>query len=118
MRRIGLLAAAIVLTSASWTFAQDTTRGEFSGGWRYYHASLASVPRSFEIANPNDFPKGWYGDVAFNLSPKFAVVGEGGGTYFRDHVSRTSGILTTDESLEVRRKAPATLSSRSMAAQR
>ena len=55
-----------------------------------------------ELESPNDFLKGWYADVAFNVSPKFAIVGEAGGTYHNDAISRVSGTVTFDESVEIK----------------
>lgn len=103
MRILGLSVTCLLWLSAfaPSAFAQDTSRGEYSGGWRYYHATLNSTVYTVEIKKPNDFPKGWYGDLAFNLSPKFAIVGEAGGTYFRDDFKRTSGSVVTEESAEI-----------------
>jgi hypothetical protein len=76
-------------------FAQDTSRGELSGGWRYYHATIQGLaPIAFNL---NDFPQGWYGDVAANLSPKFAVVGEAGGTYSSNERSLSSATRETSD---------------------
>jgi hypothetical protein len=101
MRRLGVLVTAVLLTSAASAFADDTSKGEVSGGWRYYHATIASSV-SLTGANPaNDFPKGWYGDVAGNLSPKFAIVGEVGGFYRSDDKTTTIGSTTTAESSDI-----------------
>jgi hypothetical protein len=100
-RRFGPLLAGVLLIVASPAVAQDESRGEFSVGWRYYHATISSVVDPFRVASPNDYPQGWYADVAVNLSPVFAIVGEAGGSYHSDETSRTSGTSTTTESLEV-----------------
>jgi hypothetical protein len=97
MRRFGLLVTGVLLTVAQPVFAQDTSRGEFSAGWRYYHASINSVVPQVRF-NVNDFPEGWYGDVAANLSPIFAIVGEAGGTYYSDEKSTSSTFSSTRES--------------------
>ena len=39
MRQLGMLVTA-VLVSATAAFAQDTSKVEVSGGWRYYHATI------------------------------------------------------------------------------
>ena len=49
----------------------------------------------------DDFSKGWYADVSGNLSPKFAVVGEVGGTYQKDASTQTQGALTNDEASDI-----------------
>jgi hypothetical protein len=87
--------------SAGSAFAQDESRGEFSLGWRYYHATINSVVDPIQVTQPNDYPKGWYADAAVNLSPKFAIVGEAGGTYFSDDFSSPSGIVTIEESYDL-----------------
>ena len=70
-------------------------------GWRDYHVALSSVVDPIELDVPNDYPKGWYADVAVNLSPKFAIVGEAGGTYHSDDISRTTGSVSISESAEI-----------------
>ena len=101
-RRLALLAAGALLTVSSPAFAQDTSRVEISGGGRYYHATLNSIVDPFQLERPNDFPEGWYGDIAVNLSEKFAIVGEAGGNYHRDELSRPGTFLSTTESIEIR----------------
>jgi hypothetical protein len=103
MRRpFALLVFGALLTLSSSAFAQDTSRVEVSGGGRYYHVSLNSIVDPFELERPNDFPEGWYADIAVNLSEKFAIVGEAGGNYIRDEFSSQATFLTTTESVEVR----------------
>jgi hypothetical protein len=102
MRRFTLLVAGLLLTTAGPALAQDTSKGEVSGGWRYYHTAvpLSSFPFSTALLD-NDYPKGWYADVSGNLSPKFAIVGEVGGTYYRKNTS--SGVsVVTEESRELK----------------
>jgi hypothetical protein len=101
-RRLALLAAGTLLMFSSPAVAQDRSRVELSGGGRYYHATLNSVVDPFQLERSNDFPEGWYADVAMNLSEKFAIVGEAGGTYHHDEFSSTGTFVSTDESLEIR----------------
>ena len=96
------LVAGALLTVSTPAFAQDTSRVEVSGGGRYYHAALNSVVDPFQLERPNDFPNGWYADVAANLSEKFAIVGEAGGNYHRDEFSSPGTFLSTSESVEIR----------------
>jgi hypothetical protein len=95
MRRLGVLVVGVLLLAARSTFADDTSKGEISGGWRYYHAIINSRVSLAGPGEVNDFAKGWYVDVAGNVSPKFAVVGEVGGTYEHDSTTQTQGIVTT-----------------------
>ena len=101
MRRLGVLVTAVVLMTAGSAFAQDESRGEFSLGWRYYHGTINSVVDPIQVPQPNDYPKGWYADIAVNASPKFAIVGEAGGTYFKDSYSSPSNIVSIEESYDL-----------------
>ena len=102
MRPLGWLVTGVLLLGACPSFAQDSSKGEVSAGWRYYHATINSAV-SLGGTNPvNDFSKGWYVDVSGNLSPKFAVVGEIGGTTQRDSQSQTQGVVTTSESSSIK----------------
>lgn len=101
MRLSGSIAALLLLTAAAPVFAQDTSRGEVTAGWRYHHVTLSDIPVTSGLAVPNDYPEGWYADVATNLSPKFALVGEAGGTYHRDELASTTGNLTSEASLDI-----------------
>jgi hypothetical protein len=83
-------------------FAQDSSHGELSAGLRYYHATINSVVTPIQLPLPNDYPKGWYADVAINVSPKFAIVGEAGGTYHADEDGTTTGPVSTQESFDVK----------------
>jgi hypothetical protein len=98
MRRLGWLATGVLLLAAPSAFAEDTSKGEVSLGWRYYHATFASMVPLGATTQVNDYSKGWYADVSGNLSPKFAVVGEVGSTYQSDDSTQTLGIVTTSES--------------------
>ena len=102
MPRLGVLVTGVLLMVVGTASAQDTSRGEVSGGWRYYHATLSSVIRPIQVRVPTNYPKGWFADAAVNLSPKFAIVGEAGGTYFNDDFSSTTGVVSVKESLDVR----------------
>lgn len=102
MRRLGLLATGVLLLAAPSAFADDTSKGEVSAGWRYYHTTIRSAV-ALTGSNPtNDFSKGWYADVSGNVSPKFAVVGEVGGLRENGGTSTTSGVVTTNESSHVK----------------
>ena len=102
MRRLGVLVTGVLLMIAAPAFAQDTSRGEFSAGWRYYHATLSSVARPIQVQVPHNHPKGWYADASANLSPKFAIVGEAGGTYISDDFSSTTGAVSIHESFDLK----------------
>jgi hypothetical protein len=102
MRRVELLICGVLLTDASPAFAQDESRGEVSAGWRYHHAVISSVVNPIQLPQPNDYPTGWYADVSLNVSPKFAIVGDVAGTYFKDDVSTATGVVSVQESLDVR----------------
>lgn len=99
MRRLVWLLPGVLLTIAGPALAQDTSHGELSAGWRYYHATIDSIATGIQLPSPNDFPKGWYADVAVNVSPKFAIVGEAGGTYYSDEME-TTGTISTRETLD------------------
>ena len=101
MRRLGLLAGGVLLLAAHSAFADDTSKGEVSGGWRYYHATIRSSVALSGPSTVNDFSRGWYVDVSGNLSPKFAVVGDIGGTSQRDDRSQTQGVVTTAEASNI-----------------
>src|SRR5262245_47081885 len=112
MRRLGVLVLAVVLIAARSASAQDTSRGEVSGGWRYYHLTFDGTTSPIPTRNP---PKGWYADAAINLLPILAIVGEAGGSYeSNDFSSSGNGIsvaITTDVKLHtfmggVRLRAP------------
>lgn len=101
-RAVFVFATAVLLTTlVAPAAAQDTSRGEVTGGWRVHHATFGTVPVMSELPRPNDFPSGWYADVAANLSPKFALVGEVGGTTLKDETSRSVGFTTISESIDV-----------------
>jgi hypothetical protein len=91
----------LIVTLAAPALAQDTSRGEVTAGWRYHHVTLSDIPLTSGVVTPNDYPEGWYADMAANLSPKFALVGEAGGTYHRDELTTTSGSLTTASALDI-----------------
>jgi hypothetical protein len=96
MRRIGL-AIGVCVALAGSASAQDANKVELSGGYRYYHATLPTVYRPSDFERPNDFSKGWYFDVVTNVSEKFAIVGDVGGSYFSKDFARTSGSFASNE---------------------
>ena len=101
MRRLGVLVTGFLLITAGAS-AQETSRSECAAGWRYYHADIKSFVRTSLVGAPRDnYPKGWFADAAVNLSPKFALVGEAGGTYFSDDFSTTAGTAVIKESLDI-----------------
>ena len=95
MRRLGVLVLGVVVCAAGSASAQDTSRGEVSGGWRYYHATFSPT-----TATIPDHRKGWYADAAFNALPMLAFVGEAGGSYsssdFANTVNGVTATATTD----------------------
>ena len=80
MRRFAILALGVLLMTTGTAFAQDS-KGEFSAGYHALHVS----------GDPDGvtYGKGWYADVAGNLSQYFSVVGEVAGSYRSDDVTRT-----------------------------
>jgi hypothetical protein len=100
MARIGLLAVGIVVMSGT-VFAQDTSRAEVSAGWRQHHATISRVVRPIQLQVPNDYPKGWYADVAVNASEKFAIVAEAAGSYLKDTFDQPSTVVSFHESFNV-----------------
>ena len=97
-----VLLMTVPLLVACPAFAQDTSRAEFSVGWRYYHATISSQVNPIQMARPDDYPQGWYADASANLSPLFAIVGEAGGSYLLDKISTTGPVLSISESTDVR----------------
>jgi hypothetical protein len=71
-----LLCIAAVLGFSTASHAQTAPRAEFSAGWR-----LLNIPDAGISSESETMPLGWYADVAGNLTPTFAVVGEIGGNY-------------------------------------
>src|ERR1051325_3059521 len=93
MKRCGVLIVGVVLIAPGSASAQDTSRGEVSGGWRYNHAAL--TPTMSGIA-ASDHPRGWYADGAINVSPILAIVDEVGGFYSnRDFSNTANGVTAT-----------------------
>lgn len=93
MRRVGMLVLGVALIAARSASAQDTSRGEFSGGWRYYHVRFSGRTSAIPAKN---HPKGWYADAAFNLSPYLSIVGDAGGSYSsNDFSSSGNGVTAT-----------------------
>jgi hypothetical protein len=71
-----LLCIVGVLGFSASSHAQTAPRAEFSAGWR-----LLNIPDAGISSESETMPLGWYVDVAGNLTPAFAVVGEIGGNY-------------------------------------
>ena len=93
MRRLGVLVLGVVLIATRSASAQDTSRGELSGGWRYYHATFSGTTSAIPASNHRT---GWYADAAFNLSPTLAIVGEAGGSYSsHDFTGTGTGLSVT-----------------------
>lgn len=102
MKRFVWLATAVLLVSASSAFADDTSKGEVSVGWRYYHGAINDTSL-LPLTPVDNFPKGWYADVSGNVSPKFAIVGEAGGTYQKaNQTSVATTFVTISESADVK----------------
>jgi hypothetical protein len=92
MRLVALLVGLVFLPAGS-ALAQNQTASEFSGGWRYYHVE------------GENFAKGWYADVARDITardavPTFAIVGEAGGTYKSFDETQVIGGITLRGSAE------------------
>jgi len=85
-----LLIAGIVAGVCSWVLALPATaqtRGEFSAGYQLIHAA-SDIDETLE--------KGWYADVAGNLTNNVAAVFQVGGNYKTYEESETiSGVVTT-----------------------
>lgn len=65
----------MLLSIAGPAMAQGAPKAEVSGGYNYLRASQSGDDTS------ESFPKGWYADVAGNLSSMFGVVGQVTGNY-------------------------------------
>ena len=69
--RLRLLAVLLLLAVGAPAMAQDTPGVEISAGYAYM--------RDKEL--DENFPLGWYADIAGNVSPWLGLVGEVGGSY-------------------------------------
>ena len=92
MRSLALM-VALMLLPAGTAAAQTQSRTEFSAGWRFYHVE------------GENFAKGWYADVARDITardaiPTFALVGEVGGTYKNFDETQVIGGITLRGSAE------------------
>jgi hypothetical protein len=84
-----------VLTVGVPAFAQTTPRTEISAGYQFV---------TFSVDDENEsMPKGWYFDVAGNLSPVLGVVFQVGGNYktFEESVSLGGSTITASADLKV-----------------
>ena len=104
MRSVQLVLGLMVALGSSSAAAQQVQdRVEIAGGWRFYHSQYRTPGSPFvSVVLDNDAPKGWFADTAVKLSPKFALVGEVGGTYQEASSRRTSGVITFRETADVR----------------
>lgn len=101
MQLVRLFACGVFALVAASASAQETKTVEISGGWRFHRATIPTVYDGFDIRRPANYSRGWYADVLTNLSPKFAIVGDVGGTYFNKDMARVSGSFATNETLNV-----------------
>jgi hypothetical protein len=92
-----LLCIAAVLGFSASSHAQTAPRAEFSAGWR-----LLNIPDAVGTESET-LPLGWYADVAGNLTPMFAVVGEVGGNYknFNDVLAELGTNVNVDVNVNV-----------------
>ena len=92
-----LLCIVGVLGFSASSHAQTTPRAEFSAGWR-----LLNIPDAIGTESET-MPLGWYADVAGNLTPMFAVVGEVGGNYknFSDVLAELGANVNVDVNVNV-----------------
>jgi opacity protein-like surface antigen len=84
-----LLAVAVPAT------AQTTPRTEISGGYQFLSFAV-------EGQDNESMPKGWYADVAGNLTPMIGVVFQVGGNYKTFNESITVGGLTLAASADLK----------------
>jgi opacity protein-like surface antigen len=80
-----VLSIVIVFGFAVSTSAQNAPAAEFSAGWR-----LLNVPNALG-GDSQTLPLGWYADVAGNLTPAIAVVGDVSGSYKDFNETRIQG---------------------------
>jgi hypothetical protein len=71
----------MVVGFAAPAAAQDTPRAEVSVGYNWLTAKESSDDDFDEIDEWEKFPKGWYFDVAGNVSDTLSVVGQATGNY-------------------------------------
>ena len=93
VRVLGL--CLVALSIAIPVSAQTTPRTEISGGYQFL---------TFEVDDENEsMPKGWYFDVAGNLTPMLGVVFQVGGNYknFDESVTVGSGTFNAEADLSV-----------------
>jgi opacity protein-like surface antigen len=92
-RVLGLCLA--VLAVAAPVAAQTTPRTEISGGYQFVTFSVDEESESL--------PKGWYFDVAGNVSPMLGIVFQVGGNYktFEESVTLGGGTFTATADLKV-----------------
>jgi opacity protein-like surface antigen len=93
MRVLGL--GVVMLGVAVPAVAQTTPRTEISGGYQFLTFSV-------EGDDNESMPKGWYADVAGNLTPMIGVVFQVGGNYKTFDESITVGGLTLAASADLK----------------
>jgi hypothetical protein len=74
----GLL-SLMVIGFATPAAAQDTPKAEVSVGYNWFAAKQSGD--GFEDSDWEKFPKGWYADVAGNVSDTLSIVGQVTGNY-------------------------------------
>ena len=92
-RVLGLCLAVLAVSVP--VAAQTTPRTEISGGYQFVTFSVDEESESL--------PKGWYFDVAGNVSPMFGIVFQVGGNYktFEESVTLGGGTFTATADLKV-----------------
>lgn len=92
-----LLCIVALLGFSVSSHAQTVPSAEFSAGWR-----LLNIPDAVGTESET-LPLGWYADVAGNLTPTFAVVGEVGGNYknFDDVLAELGANVNVDVNVNV-----------------
>ena len=92
-RVLGLCLAVLVVSAP--VAAQTTPRTEISGGYQFVTFSVDEESESL--------PKGWYFDVAGNVSPMLGIVFQVGGNYktFEESVTLGGGTFTATADLKV-----------------
>jgi outer membrane autotransporter protein len=89
---IGVVILGVAVPAA----AQTAPRTEISGGYQFLTFSV-------EDEDNESMPKGWYADVAGNLTPMIGVVFQVGGNYktFDESVTVAGGTFTASADLKV-----------------
>ena len=93
VRVLGLCLAALSMTIPA--AAQTVPRAEVSAGYQFLSATL--------ITRDESLPKGWYVDVAGNVTRVLSIVFQAGGNYkgYEETLSTGIGTVTTNVSMKV-----------------